>query len=475
MDVKKSRIVIIVVLLVVAGLLIAGYVVRGRLKKGQNATMVRIEAVERGILTEFVSAPGEIEPRTKVEISAKVSARIVELPHKEGDRVTAGDPNAAPPIPPSILVKLDSRDLESQLRSAKAAYAAQAAQIQVENARIAGQKATLTGLEASVAQAHTDLQRQETLLKTKDIAQADYDQTRLRLDDLTAQLAAAGHTLEAAELNLTVLGHNLEAADARIEQAQEALSYTTIASPIDGVVTRINAEVGEVVIFGTMNNPGTVIMEVGDLAQMLVVAQVDEADVGKLAVGQNAVVHIDAYPDREFGGRVHSIALAHTLSFTRTKYYETEILLDPNEIRLHTGLTANVDIQTRAHENVLRVPTQAVLGRDIDALPLEIRDKNPLVDTSKTFATVVYRFKDGKALATPVKIGQSDLSHTIILEGLTDGDRVIVGPFKVLDGLRHDQAVKDERDSLPKKTGDGKDVPTRTGGDANEPNDPNRQ
>jgi len=472
MDVKKSRIVVIVVLLVVAGLLVAGYVVRGRLKKGRSATTVRVEAVERGTLTEFVSAPGEIEPRTKVEISAKVSARIVELPCKEGDRVTAGDPNADLPIPPSILVKLDSRDLESQLRSAKAAYAAQAAQKEVEKARIASQQATLTGLEASLAQAQTDLRRQEALLRTKDIAQADYDQAKLRLDDLTAQLAAARHTLEAAELNLTVLEHNLEAADACIEQAQEALSYTTITSPIDGVVTRINAEVGEVVIFGTMNNPGTVIMEVGDLAQMLVVAQVDEADVGKLAVGQAAVVHIDAYPDREFSGRVHSIALAHTLSFTRTKYYETEILLDPSDIRLHTGLTANVDIETRTHENVLKAPTQAVLGRDIDALPLEIRDKNPLVDTTKTFATVVYRFENGKALATPVKIGRSDLSHTIILEGLSDGEKIIVGPFKVLDGLKHNQAVKDERDTLPKKKPDGKDGSTTTG-DANEPNDPN--
>ncbi len=474
MDVKKKRVVIVVVVLVVIGGLLFGASRFMRRKKAQNATTVRVQAVERGTLTEFVSAPGEIEPRVNVEMSAKVSARIVELPYEEGDRVTAGDPNANPPVPASVLVRLDSKDLESQLRSSQAAYAAQTAQIEVEKARIAGQKATLTGLEASFAQAEVDLERQATLLKTKDIAQTDYDQTKLRLDDLTAQLSSAKFSLQAAELNLEVLNHNLEAADARVEQAKEALSYTTITSPIDGVVTRINAEVGEVVIFGTMNNPGTVIMEVGDLAQMLVVAQVDEADVGKLGLQQKAVVHVDAYPDTEFTGKVHSIALAHTLSYTRTKYYETEILLDPNEIRLHTGLTANVDIETRTHENVLMVPTQAVLGREIDSLPLEIRDKNPLVDTAKTFVTIVYLYKGGKALATPVKIGQSDLTHTIILEGLNEGDKVVIGPYKVLDTIHHNQTIKDERENLPKKEPDGKaTTDPNTPSDANEPNDPN--
>ena len=85
------------------------------------------------------------------------------------------------------------------------------------------------------------------------------------------------------------------------------------------MITRINAEVGELVMTGTMNNPGTVIMEVGDLSAMLVVAEVDEVDVGKLEVGQKATVHVNAYPDRKFTGVVDSIALAHTMSSTRTR------------------------------------------------------------------------------------------------------------------------------------------------------------
>lgn len=466
---KKSRIVIVTVLVTLAVVFAIGMLLSSKMAASRKATVVRVEQAQRGELIEFVSAPGEIEPKTKVEISAKVSARIVELPYEEGDTVTHGDPEAKPPVPASILVRLDAKDLESQLLSAEAGRAAQAAQIEVEKARIASQQASLAGFAASLKQAQRDLQRQKALLESKDISQATFDQTQLNYDELKAQYDSAKHTLESAVLNLDVLQHNLEAADARIAQAQEALTYTTITSPIDGVITRINAEVGEVVVFGTMNNPGTVIMEVADLSQMLVVAQVDEADVAKLEVGQKATVHVDAFPDKEFKGIVDSIALAHTMSRTMTKYFRTEILLEDTQEKLHSGLTANVDIETRKHTDVLKVPTQAVLGREVDSLPLEIRENSPEVDTSKTYATVVYRYIDGKAVVTPVKIGQSDLTHTIIKSGITEEDKIVVGPYKVLESLKHDQKILDEREAEAKKKAAG----TKTKADVNDVNDAN--
>jgi HlyD family secretion protein len=449
--VKKSRIVIITVIVTIFVVSVFGMMVARKIGTSRIAAVVRVEHIQRGQLLEFVSAPGEIEPKTNVEISAKISARITGLPYDEGERVTRGDPNANPPVPASVLVRLDAKDLESQLLSAQAARSAQAAQIEVEKARVAGQKASLVGLEASVKQAERDLERQKGLLETQDISQATFDQTKLALDDLKAQYEASTHTLQASELNLVVLKHNLDAADARISQAEEALSYTTITSPIDGVVTRLNAEVGELVMTGTMNNPGTVIIEVADLSKMLVVAQVDEADVGKLKVGQKATVHVDAFPDHEFTGVVDSIALAHTMSRTMTKYFRTEILLDTADQKLHSGLTAHVDIETRKHADVLKVPTQAVLGREIDSLPLEIRENSPHVDKAKAYATVVYRYIDGKAVVTPVKIGQSDLTHTIILSGITEEDKIVVGPYKELENIKHDKKIQDEREVESKK------------------------
>jgi len=464
--VRKLWIVIIIVMCI--GALGAGglLVMKGR-GGGEKPTAVRLEHPARGVLIEYVSAPGEIEPRSNVEISAKVSARVVSLPYEEGDTVTKGDPNANPPIPPSVLVRLDSKDWESQLVSAQASRAAQAAQIEVEKARIESQEASLNGLQATLAKAASDLARQRELFKTKDISQVTLDNAEVRVDELASQLEATKHTLTAAKLNLKVLEHNLEAADARIDQAEEALNYTTIVSPIDGTVTRLNAEVGEMVMTGTMNNAGTVIMEVGDLSEMLVVAQVDEADVGKLAVGQEARVHIQAWPDKIFDGEVRTVALSHNFSNQGTKYYETEVLLvDPNE-QVFTGMTADVDIAVAQHDEVVIVPSQAVLGRKVDELPVEIRDKLTEKARQKAFASVVYCFKDGKATATPVTIGASNTTQTAIIAGLTPEDQIVTGPYKELEKLRHEQPIVDERQEEEDPPAEGPSTEAK-----NEPNTP---
>jgi HlyD family secretion protein len=458
-------IVIVVALAVVA--LAGGFVVMRHKSTGEKPTIVRVEPVQRAELIEFVTAPGEIEPKRKVEISAKVSARVVALPHEEGALVTKGDPNANPPIPPSVLVRLDSKDLESSLRSAQASRDAQAAQIEVDRARIASQKASLIGTLATLEQAKTSFQRQGRLVASNDISQADFDQVKLKVDELQAQYEAAQHTLQSSELNLNVLEHNLEAADARIEQAQEALSYTTITAPIDGTITRTEAEVGEMAIVGTMNNPGTVIMEVGDLSEMLVVAQVDEADVSKLKVGQKARVSIQAWPDKVFAGVVQTVALSRKVGTDGSKYYETEVLLvDPNE-QVFTGMTADVDIEVATHGSVLVLPSQAVLGRKVDELPVELRDKLSEEAKKKAYTSVVYCVKDGKAVATLVKIGASNTTHTVIEEGLGEGDKVIVGPYKELEKLKHDQLVKDEREAKAEE-----EAKKKAAGDVNDANKP---
>ena len=218
---KKSRIVIVTAVVTVVVVSVVGWLVISKVNPSQKATAVRIEQPELGELIELVSAPGEIEPETKVEISARFSARVIELPYDEGDIVTRGDPLANPPVPASVLVRLDGKDLESQLLSAEASYAAQMAQVEVEKARISSQRASLSGLSASLKQAERDLERQKGLLESQDISQAAFDQTRLKVDELKAQYATAKHTLEAAELNLVVLKHNLEAANAMITQARE--------------------------------------------------------------------------------------------------------------------------------------------------------------------------------------------------------------------------------------------------------------
>ena len=450
---KRRKKWIIISIILVLALAVGGVVVKKRGKKEDPGAVVRVEEVKPGELTEEIGALCEIEPNEVVQLSARVSARIVDMPYEEGDVVTCGDPNADPPIPASLLIKLDAKDMESQLRLAEAGRNAQKAQIEVEKARIESSKATVTGLAASLEQAERDFQRKSELYETKDISKADFDNVKYKLDTLRAEHQSAKYNLEAAERNLVVLRHNLDAAQARIEEAKELLSYTIITSPINGVVTRVNAKVGEMVMTGTMNNPGTVIMEVSDMSKMLAVAEIDEADVGSLEVGQDAFVNVLAFGDIEFKGKVDEIALKHRISNTGTRYYRTEILLDndPNVSKLCTGLTGHVDIKTHKHTNILKVPSQAILAREVEDLPLEIRDNCSEVNKNKTFVTVVYRFIDGKSVVTPVKMGKSDLRYTIIQSGLNEGDKVIVGPYKVLENIGHDQNIQDEREVEAKK------------------------
>ncbi|MFC1780977.1 efflux RND transporter periplasmic adaptor subunit [Planctomycetota bacterium] len=448
---KKGRIIIISIFVPIAIISIVGMIINAKVSNINRATTVRLEQPQLGELIEYVSAPGEIWPKKMVEISSKVSARIIELPYEEGDIVTCGDPTADPPIPASVLIRLDAKDLESQLSSARANASAQAAQIEVEQSNIASRKATLVGTEASLKQAHQDLERQRGLLESKDISQSTFDQTQLKLDELQAQYESSKLSIQASEGGLIVSGYNLDAAQARVTEAEEALSYTTITSPIDGIITRINAEVG-VMVLGTLNNMGTDIMQVADLSQMLVVAQVDEADVAKLQIGQKAVVDIDAYPDRQFNGVVSSVALSYSSSSSGTKYFQTEMLLDSVEDRLYSGLTAHVEIETSKYSEALTLPTQAILGTEIDELPSDIRENSPEVDKDKKLVTVVYRYIDGKAVVTPVIIGQSDLTHTIIESGITAEDKVVVGPYTVLDNIGHNQSIQDESEVEEKRS-----------------------
>jgi len=410
---------------------------------GGKGAKVRLHTVSSGDLVECVTAPGEVAPKKKVAISARVSARIVAIPYDEGDAVTAGDPNADPPVQPSVLVRLDAAELEAMLRAIEARRAAQEAQGLVDTERIASQRARITQINVSLAQAKRDLTRQQELLESSDVSQSTVDQRQSQVDELEAQLESAKHDLAAAQGSLVVLRHNLDGIDAEIARAADSLSNTRILSPIDGVITRVNAEVGELAITGTMNNPGTVILEVADLSNMIVNTQIDEADVGGIRSGQPVKVHIHAYPDRVFEGTVSSIAL--TAAQGAGKYFKTEILLDTKGEAIYCGLNADVDVEVARHEGVVTVPTQAVLGRPTDDLPADIRQDNPNVDDTKTIATVVYRFIDGKAVVTPVKIDASDATRTMIVSGLAQGDCVVSGPYKVLEKLKHDESVQDEK------------------------------
>lgn len=271
--------ILIIVVLTLAGLIVAGAVVVGpQIRSGLTSfnsapqgERVRTQVVASSKLVETVKAPGKIEPRTKVDISAEVAARIEDLPFREGQEVRKDD----------VIVRLDDRNYRAILAASQARKEGEAYRLQSEEAR-------LTGLLSTLSFAQKQLERNQNLHDSGDLPRKDLDDALQRVDDLKAQA-------DASKYNISVIESSLAAAKADIDQTTEQLSKTIIRAPMDGVITALNAEVGEVVLMGTMNNPGTVILTIADLSRMILKAEVSESDIAKVALNQPARVHINAY------------------------------------------------------------------------------------------------------------------------------------------------------------------------------------
>jgi HlyD family secretion protein len=381
----------------------------------QEATTVQVAEVERGDLVRTVNAPGAIEPETLVDVSAQVSARIVSLPFREGDDVRKGD----------VIVRLDSEDLQARLDASLA--------------RLASERARLEGAKASLRLSEIDYGRMKELYETRDVARTLLDQ--------------AEASYEQAKANVAAIEASIKSLEADIVERRKDLANAVVTAPIDGTITKLNSEVGELVL-GTSQNIGTVIMMIADLRSMLVRARIDESNVSLVQPGQPAKVYLNAFKDRVFEGEVQRVSLQQQVHRDGTSYVEAELKLRlGEEDRLQTGLTASADIEVETLRGVLKVPSQAVLDRRVDEIPKDIRDASPHVDAQKTFTHVVYRVIDGEAVETPVVIGPSDLTHTVVTAGVSAGDRVVAGPYKVLLSIKHGQKVRDE--NAPAETGAG--------------------
>ncbi|XAL99077.1 efflux RND transporter periplasmic adaptor subunit [Phycisphaeraceae bacterium D3-23] len=426
-----------------------------------QSTTVWVQTITTGEMVETVSAPGVVEPLTKVEISARVSARIVELPYKEGDEVFVDGPDG-----PALLVALDDSDIQAQLESSQKRRDGLIASVAVEEQRIAASTAALAGTLTMLEDAKRELDRQQALRETGDVSVRVLEQAQRTVDEAQSRYDAEGASLEAARLGLEVSRFNIEAAEADIRQIGELLNYTTIRTPIDGVVTRLNVEVGEIAITGTMNNPGTVMIEVADLSRMLVVARIDEANIRDVEPGQPVNVRLIAYPGKVFTGCVQSVALS-VANATGSQYFETKVLLDETEEFIRSGLSADVEVEVRNHEDQVLIPSQAVVSRPVDGLPAEVRKDNPLIDPTRANTIVVFRIEDGKAVATPVRIGASDSLNTIVLEGLDADTQIVTGPYAVLESLQHGDAIEIGRL-------DGEDIEQETDDESGRRNEPRR-
>src|SRR5262245_9017583 len=308
--------------------------------KGQ-VQAVQMAKVRREDVTSRVRAPGKIEPKTQVKISADIMGKVVILNVKEGDPVKKG----------ALMLQLDDTQYRAMHGQAVAA--------------LSSAKARVREAESAMRVSEANYTRQKALFDQKLLSDAEWD--------------AATNTHEGARVALATAQEEVTRATAAAAGADDNLSKCRFVAPFDGVVSALNVEKGEVVITGTMNNPGTQIAIVSDLSRMLVRAEVDETDVVDMKLGQKAKIAVDAFPDTTFAGTVVEIGNTAKLSTISTVQgqtnFEVKVVFDDNVPEVRPGMTADVDIETATHEKTLAVPIQAVIMRTQGQLDRAARAK----------------------------------------------------------------------------------------------------
>ncbi|MCC6286214.1 MAG: HlyD family secretion protein [Phycisphaerales bacterium] len=433
-----------------------GYLVvsSGAFSSRKQVQVVRVEPVARGALTRTVSAPGIVEPRNNRRISAQVVARIRSLPKKEGDHVSKNQ----------LIVQLDDVDLQAALESARASHRAQLAREEQAKTALASAEASLrsrqaqqAGAQAAHDEALAELGRTRELFDSKDVprseldrAEADFAQAKSTLDIAKAATEIGERDIERARAETLAAKAAVDIASANITRAQKDLDNTTMLSPIDGIITSLQAEEGELVLVGTFNNPASVIMEIADLSDMLLKARVGENNIASVREGQKAHIYVSAYPAETFEGVVERVGHLRQTWRDGTNYFEVEIKVElQDDLPLRSGLTSSCEIEVETVEGALQVPSQAVVNRRVDELPKSLVDGSPLIDRNKPFANVVLMVRDGTVVAVPVRVGMSDLKSTIILAGLDGTESIITGPYRALQALKPGDEVQIEDTEAP--------------------------
>jgi HlyD family secretion protein len=446
MKIKKKtllRVGIIAVIVLIIVLAIAR-------KKGiigtKEVVKVSTEIVKRRGITETVSANGKIQPETEVKISPDVPGEIIELPVKEGDKVSKGQLLAK--IKPDIYIS-DVERMEAALNNAVASLAN-------SKARFLQSKAQFTNTTASY-------ERNEKLWKKEVISASDWDAAKSAYEVAKADVEAAQQTVNSAE-------YNVKSAQASLKEARDNLTKTTIFSPIDGTVAKLEVEKGERVV-GTSQFQGTEMMKVADLNEMEVDADVNENDIVRVHKNDTALIEVDAYLNRKFTGLVTEIAnSANTTSTTSTdqvtnftvkiriireSYKDLLINKEPGYSPFRPGMSATVDIMTKKVYNMLSIPVQAVTTR-IDTIKKKAlmekekinaqnngNEKVKQKQNNDVVQEYVFLYVNGIAKMQKVKTGIQDNSYIEITDGLKEKEEVIVAPYRsVSKDLKNGDKVK---------------------------------
>jgi HlyD family secretion protein len=431
------------VVVVLAGIAYANV----RFKRVEGIT-VNTEKIQKRNLRAIVSASGKIQPKRFVNISADTSGRVTDLAVNEGDRVTKGQ----------FLLQIDPRNLRTRVQSGEASLGA--ARSQLEQMRL-----SLDSARTALKQAEDAYRRQQNLAKggltTRETLERAENDLAMRKADLASQ-----------EQNIRTLQLRTEQEQATLENARTDLSKVRIESPIDGIITRRNVEQGETAVVGTMNNAGTVLLQVADMSVIEAEVEVDETDIPEVQLGQTATITVDAITGKTFTAKVTEIGnspiQATGSAATQATNFKVTLQVEGEIPDVRPGFTCTAEITTATRNEALAVPIQATTVRE-----MVVDDKGQIVRESaapgrrpaaggvqaselkpgqeRKEIEGVFVVRDNKAVFEPIKTGIAGEKFFELTSGLKEGDSVIVGPFSSVRTLADGALVKIEQ--APRATG----------------------
>lgn len=394
----RKKGLILIVAIVVLGLI--GVAVIGKIKGENKLLEVETLAVKHETIVQTVSATGKIQPEIEVKISSEVSGEVIELPIKEGQVVEKGD----------LLVRINPDLYESGVDRMVAA--------------LSNSKAGLNQAEAQLEEAKSNYDRNKQLFEKGVISGSEWDKVVSSFNVAKAMRSAAYFNVQSAEASLT--------------ESKDNLNRTTIYAPVSGTISRLDVELGERVL-GTIQMAGTELLRVADLNNMEVEVDVNENDIVKVKIGNEANIEVDAFLKKKFRGVVTSISnsASSTLTADQVTNFKVKVrilkesyldLIEGKEAHyspFRPGMTATVDIITQTNKNVLVVPISAiVLKAETDSI--KESTANDILKES------LFVLNNGEAKLKFVVTGIQDDKNIEIVEGLSSDDTVIVGPYSLV-------------------------------------------
>ncbi len=382
-----------VIVAIVAIIVVLMFVVKG---KNNKAVKVDTTEVIKHDIIEVIPANGKIQPVVEVKISPDVSGEIVELNFEEGDFVKKGE--LVIKIKQDVYISMKEK-AEASLNSIKAQFAQQEAQLkQIEQSYV----------------------RNKKLFEQKAISESEFETA-------TSQYEVAKSQLKAAEFNV-------KSASAALKEAQENLIKTTIYSPMDGIISKMNVEKGERVV-GTSQMAGTELFRVANLNDMEVLVDVNENDIVRLNQKDTAEIEVDAYPGKKFMGIVTQIANsaknigggADQVTNFEVKIRILPVIDNKNEVSnlFRPGMSASVSIRTETKKGALSIPLQAITTRS------DLYKDTLKKDNQEAIEQVFVVNKDTVEVRK-ITTGIQDLNNIEVLTGLKENEVIVTGPYAAI-------------------------------------------